>query len=98
MANLGGNDVAGGAMKETGLIYWASPNTDATNSSGFSARGGGYREYDLWRYVNYTAIFWTSTIYNPGAAKNYGLGFDNAYVFVGDGQIGSGFSVRCVKD
>lgn len=41
--SLGGQPLAGGAMKETDTVYWLAPNTGATNASGFSARGSGYR-------------------------------------------------------
>jgi len=43
---LGGESVAGGMIKETGTTHWRSPNTGATNESGFSAIAGGAREYD----------------------------------------------------
>ena len=33
----------GGKMKATGTDYWSSPNTGATNESGFNAYAGGYR-------------------------------------------------------
>lgn len=40
-AELGGTTLAGGPMKST--EHWTAPNTGATNSSGFSAVGGGAR-------------------------------------------------------
>lgn len=40
---IGGESVAGGLLKATGTDYWDSPNTDATDIYGFSARGHGIR-------------------------------------------------------
>lgn len=37
-------NTAGGQMKDTSAVYWMAPNTGATNSSGFTGRGAGYRQ------------------------------------------------------
>lgn len=91
-------------MKATGTTYWKSPNTGATNSSGFSARGGGYRTYGF-RNIRERGVFWTSTpCYSYDYAYVYMMSYDNASL----SRFGSsaydyalykryGASVRCVK-
>ena len=97
---LGGLSVASGKMKSTSTAYWNSPNTGATNESGFSALPGGYRlangTFDLIRNTGY---FWSAT----------SISTDNAYARIlrstGQNVTRStsspklnGVYVRCLKD
>jgi len=43
---LGGEEIAGGKLKAVEPQYWASPNTAATNESGFTGLPGGLRYKD----------------------------------------------------
>jgi len=59
---LGGKNVAGDKLKETGTTHWNSPNTDATNETGFSALPGGYRNYNgYFYYIGYNG-YWLSSM------------------------------------
>jgi uncharacterized protein (TIGR02145 family) len=101
---LGGNKLAGGKMKDSGISFWVSPNTGATNESSFSARPGGTRSYSSGNYVNLgqVAYFW-STVENDSNHISYQtLSFKHAGIY---NSLDSGqeyrrycFSVRCVKD
>jgi uncharacterized protein (TIGR02145 family) len=97
---LGGISIAGGVLKEAGLLHWSSPNTGAKNTTGFSALPGGYRGAtgpftDIGNY----GVWWSSTAYNSLYAWYRNMGYDGAnvtptyYDYYNDG-----FSVRCVKN
>jgi len=60
---LGGEDVIGGKMKESGTTHWNSPNTDATNESGFTALPGGSRDSldGIFNHIGYYGLWWSST-------------------------------------
>ena len=96
---LGGSLVAGGAMKEAGLTHWASPNTDATNSSGFSGLPGGFR-FDNGTYydIGNFGYWWSSTQNSPADAWSRGLYYNVGLVYRLNGFKSYGFSVRCVRD
>ena len=87
----------GGKLKDT-TDLWFSPNTDATNESGFSALPGGYRGSPGWfEYAGKAALFWTSTENNESWAYSRGLlnyfgGIDRTQRLKSNG-----FSVRCIK-
>ncbi len=54
--------VAGGKMKATGTSLWNTPNTGATNSSGFTGLPGGYRYYNGSFYnIGYFGFWWSSS-------------------------------------
>lgn len=56
------SNISGGKMKETGTVYWNSPNTGASNSSAFNCRGGGYRsELGVFSNILNVGRFWNST-------------------------------------
>lgn len=95
---LGGETVAGGKMKEVGTSHWASPNTGASNSSGFTALGSGYRFSDG-TYINltYGGPFWTASSEFPTTNAWYRyLFFASASLSITNGPKVAGYSVRCL--
>lgn len=97
---LGAAETAGGKMKSTGTQYWQSPNTDATNESGFLGLPGGYRNDDDGTFygIGRNGCWWSSTEYGTSDAWNRPL---NDYDGVAASYVNTktyGFSVRCLRD
>lgn len=95
---LGGEEVAGGKMKATGTVLWASPNAAATNESRFNALPGGDRDV----FGNYyppgeSARFWSSTGYGGDAAFRQLL-YDSPGIIKDVNQKEAAMSVRCIKN
>ena len=90
---------AGGAMKETGTSHWISPNTGATNSSGFAGLPGGINAtqgYFLFNGSN--GYWWSSSELDVINAWNRRLNYDDTKVFKCYNGKTQGSSVRCVRD
>lgn len=97
---LGGISIAGGKIKEIGTDHWLSPNTSATNESGFTALPAGQRG-GVGQFVHkgMLATFWTSTPYNIYKPLYRCCNHNTESVFEGNGSFNScGFSIRCIKD
>ena len=99
MTCLGGYAVAGGKMKETGTAHWLSPNTDATNSSGFTGLPGGYSYSDgTFNLIGGGGFWWNSsendTAYASFRALNNNIGFASW----GNFSKNYGVSVRCLRN
>jgi uncharacterized protein (TIGR02145 family) len=96
---LGGAEIAGGKLKETGDVHWTNLNVGATNSSGFTALAGGYR-YFGGSYANEKRFgyWWTA---NEATSKS-GIARSMHYNYANIDQIKpdkrTGASVRCVKE
>jgi uncharacterized protein (TIGR02145 family) len=105
---LGDENDAGGKLKEAGTTHWLSPNTGATNETGFTLIPGGMRMYlpdggdpDIkFRFIGSIGALWTKEptydIYSAYIVANY----DGSGYFRGDNAApkSSGLSVRCIKN
>jgi len=95
---LGGTSVAGGKMKEAGIVNWTSPNTAADNSSGWAGMPGGYRNYDgTFSGIGSGGNWWSSSEYYTAAWFRY-LSYGSGDVYRNPDPKKTGFSVRCLRD
>ncbi len=95
---LGGLTVSGGKMKSTGTQYWVSPNTDATNESGFSVLPGGSRNDNGFFNIGNNGFLWSSTESSTNIAWDCYLSYYNGFVVRNSNNMRSGYSVRCLRD
>jgi uncharacterized protein (TIGR02145 family) len=99
-AFLGGDDIAGGKLKDYYSSYWQGPNYCIVNNFGFNALPGGKRLSITGRFdeSGLRGYWWTSSSMDGHFAisksmSNLSLKLDN----LASGK-NEGFNIRCIKD
>lgn len=105
------NSKAGGALKEEGTDHWRSPNSGATNESGFTALPGGYRSYNgTFNLLRASGYWWSTTEdswYGAGNSTGdtasttvifYNLRYKEREFYRFISEKSNGFCVRCIME
>jgi uncharacterized protein (TIGR02145 family) len=96
----GGLSVAADKLKERGTSHWLSPNTGATNQSGFTALPGGIRTMDgEFKFNQLVAQYWSSTALISNSVS-WNVYMDNLgpQILMRTDPQRYGYSVRCISD
>lgn len=87
----------GNNLKQTGTLNWHSPNTGATNSSGFTALPGGGSYAGHFTNAGIGGYFWSSSTGSSGTwmrgVKYNSTGVERELIY-----RTSGYSCRCVQN
>ncbi|HEY8929234.1 MAG TPA: fibrobacter succinogenes major paralogous domain-containing protein [Mucilaginibacter sp.] len=94
-AALGGDNAAGGPLKEAGNAHWLGSNVGATDSSGFNGLPAGNDGSGTFVDIGRATYFWS----NPGEPYTRALDTNNAELLGTSNTYHNQFlSIRCVKD
>jgi uncharacterized protein (TIGR02145 family) len=88
---------AGGSLKSPGTSVWTSPNTGATNASGFTALPGG-NFAGSYGNKSYYAYQWSSSMTNPLSAYYHRYDYNQAKAYRTVRNKDYALSVRCVRN
>lgn len=97
---LGGDNIAGGKLKESGYGHWYSPNAGATDETHFKALPGGDRligQNELFGKLGETGGWWTAAGSDEFAVSRL-MFYNSAHVQKAFYPKKSGLSVRCIRD
>jgi uncharacterized protein (TIGR02145 family) len=89
--------IAGRKLKEPGIAHWLTPNTGATNETGFTGFPVGFRDNAFFNILS-EADWWSSTESDATTAIIRAINnvFEGIFNFPVDKK--RGYSVRCIKD
>jgi len=100
---LGGSNLAGGKLKNSGFTSWDFPNNFGTNESGFSAIGKGFRDASgTFQQIGKKCSFWTTDIaQTDDTTSSYlwtlKLSFDSNYADINPDSKNIGHPIRLIK-
>jgi uncharacterized protein (TIGR02145 family) len=94
---IGGYAGTAGKLKETGTTHWNSPNSDATNETGFTALPAGFTTSGYFFGFGNKTLIWSSTETDVDNAYEWSM---SNYDYLAKEVVSKEFggSVRCIKD
>ncbi len=96
---LGGESIAGGKMKTTGTSLWQSPNTAATNESGFSGLPGSFRNNGgAYNWIQLFGNWWSASEFAPNDSWCLGLLSNHHMANIGTYNKKYGLSIRFINN
>lgn len=99
---VGGDNIAGNKLKESGTTHWLATTSDVDNASGFTALPAGFKgNSNVFVNINTSASFWTSTSFGSSAFPRgnvYNLQSGDSLLHYGVAVSNCGMSVRCLKN
>ena len=96
---LGGEDLSGGMLKESGTTHWSNSNVGATNKTGFTALPGGNRDLEgKFDFIKDGGFWWSSTEHDDYGTWLRYIHYSNSEMLSYLHSKTHGFSVRCIKD
>jgi uncharacterized protein (TIGR02145 family) len=99
LSNLaGGENIAGGKLKEIGVSNWSTPNVGATDEYTFKILPSGWRERFGYFGLGSLAMFWTGSVSSTMSFWRREVANSNTIIKRVSTSQDAGFSVRCVKD
>jgi len=96
---LGGDNLAGAELKETGTDHWIDPNSGANNETGFTGLPGGRRYLSgAFKYFGSYGYWWSSTDTAASHARGFRLAYNSTEALNDIFHKQAALSVRCLKD
>jgi uncharacterized protein (TIGR02145 family) len=89
---------AAGKLKQVGTLNWKTPNTGATNESGFTGLPGGFRSANGFFNLGEVGKWWASSGENDSNVWSFDLIYLNGRLNIASCNEELGLSVRCLKD
>jgi uncharacterized protein (TIGR02145 family) len=92
-------NIGGGKLKEFGLTHWNSPNTGATDETGFTALPGGRIGTGSCEYIGTDGYWWFSDSFEEYFTRCLQINYNTTQIISGiNWPKYYGFSIRCIKD
>lgn len=92
------SNMQGNKLREKGSKHWKSPNTSASNESGFTALPAGFRYRNLgFDDLSFSANWWSASG-NGTYATMFTLGYNQESMIKNLEYKINGYAIRCVKD